>query len=109
LNNRQQQVIKYAKATGRIDNAQYRDISGVSERTALRELRQFTQLGVLEKVGHTGRAAHYIIAKHKPAINPPNPPVSHENETRHKPAKQVAQTDTRTAKSPKSPDRNVDQ
>jgi predicted HTH transcriptional regulator len=73
LNDRQRQVIKHVKATGRIDNAQYRDITGVSERTALRELRQLTQLGVLEKVGHTGRAAHYVIAKHKPA-KPANEP-----------------------------------
>ncbi|MEA3239067.1 MAG: ATP-binding protein [Candidatus Bipolaricaulota bacterium] len=109
LNDRQRQVVKHAKATGRIDNAQYRDITDVSESTALRELRQLAQLGVLEKVGHTGRAAHYVTAKHKPVINPPNTSMSHENETRHKPAKHVTQTDTSTAKSPKSPDRNVDQ
>ena len=109
LNDRQRQVIKHAKATGRINNAQYRDITGVSERTALRELRQLTQLRVLEKVGHTGRAAHYVTAKHKPVINPPNTSMIHENKTRHKPAKHVTQTDTSTAKSPKSPDRNVDE
>jgi len=72
LNDRQRQVIKHAKATGRINNAQYRDITGVSGSTALRELRQLAELGVLEKVGDTGRAAHCVIVKHKPVINPPN-------------------------------------
>jgi len=109
LNARQRQVVKHAKATGRIDNAQYRDFTGVSQSTALRELQQLAQLGVLEKVGHTGRAAHYVTAKHKPVINPPNTSMIHENKTRHKPAKHVTQTDTSTAKSPKSPDRNVDE
>lgn len=66
LNDRQQQAIMQAKATGRINNAQYREIAGVSESTALRELRHLITLGVLEKVGGTGQAAHYAIAKTKP-------------------------------------------
>lgn len=72
LNDRQRQVIKHAKVAGRIDNAQYRDITGVSGSTALRELRQLAELGILDKIGDTGRAAHYVIAKYKPVINPPN-------------------------------------
>ena len=109
LNDRQRQVIKHAKVTGRIDNTQYRDITGVSGRTALRELRQLTQLGVLEKVGHTGRAAHYVIAKHKPAINPPNTSIGYENETRHKPAKHVTAVDPTATKPPRSPGSNMNQ
>ena len=64
------------KVTGRINNAQYRDITGISERTALRELRQLTDRGIFAKVGGTGQSVHYIIAKAKPVIgkgeeNPP--------------------------------------
>jgi len=33
-------------------------------------VRQLTKLGVLEKVGKSGRAAHYIIAKAKLVLNP---------------------------------------
>ncbi len=76
LNDRQQQAVMQAKATGRINNAQYREIAGVSESTALRELRHLTTLGVLEKVGGTGQSTFYAIAKTKPVTgehggNPP--------------------------------------
>ena len=73
LNDRQRQAIAQVRATGSISNAQYRDVTGISERTASRELRQLGNLGVLERVGGTGRAAHYVMARSKPAINPPNP------------------------------------
>jgi predicted HTH transcriptional regulator len=68
LNDRQKQAVKHAKVTGRINNAQYRDMTGISARTALRELRQLTDLGVFAKVGGTGQSAHYVIAKAKPVI-----------------------------------------
>lgn len=63
LNVRQLQGIRHAKVTGRISNAQYREMTGVSESTALRELRQLTTLGIFEKVGGTGQSAHYATAK----------------------------------------------
>jgi hypothetical protein len=65
LNERQIKVVRYAKIKGRINNAQYREITGTSSRTALRELRQLTELGILEKVGGTGQSAHYAITKAK--------------------------------------------
>jgi predicted HTH transcriptional regulator len=73
LNNRQVQAVAHAKTTGRISTGEYRGITKVSESTALRELRQLTKLGVFEKVGGSGRAAHYIVAKTKPVIKPSNP------------------------------------
>jgi len=66
LNDRQKQAVSHAKVMGRINNARYREISGVSERTALRELRQLTDLGIFAKIGGTGQSAHYVIAKAKP-------------------------------------------
>lgn len=68
LNDRQKRAVNYAKVTGRINNAQYRDLTGISSRTALRELRQLTGMGIFAKVGGTGQAAHYVIAKAKPVI-----------------------------------------
>ncbi|OQX00176.1 MAG: hypothetical protein BWK74_00395 [Desulfobacteraceae bacterium A6] len=68
LNDRQKQAVSHAKVTDRIDNAQYRDMTGISARTALRELRQLTDLGLFDKVGGTGQSAHYVIAKAKLVI-----------------------------------------
>jgi len=68
LNDRQKQAVQYTKVTGRISNALYREITGISERTALRELRQLTDRGILAKVGGTGQSVHYVIAKAKPVI-----------------------------------------
>jgi ATP-dependent DNA helicase RecG len=73
LSNRQRQAVVHAKSAGRISTSEYRDIAKVSESTALRELRQLTKLGILEKVGGAGRATHYIVAKEKSVINPSNP------------------------------------
>lgn len=73
LSNRQRQAIAQIKSKGRISTGEYRDMVKISDSTALRELRQLTKLGILKKVGGTGRAAHYIVAKAKPVINPSNP------------------------------------
>ena len=68
LSDRQQKAIKHVKVTGRINNAQYRNLTGISPRTALRELRQLTDLGIFNKVGGTGQSAHYVIAKPIPTV-----------------------------------------
>ena len=78
LNERQMRAVAHVKSKGRISTGEYRDMVKVSESTALRELRQLTKLGVLEKVGGTGRAAHYIVAKAKPVINPSNPSLKND-------------------------------
>ena len=87
LNERQLKAVKYVKEKERISTGEYRDMTKTSESTALRELRQLTKLGVLEKVGTSGRAAHYIIAKAKPVINPSNLSAKYDEETRRKPGK----------------------
>jgi hypothetical protein len=73
LNDRQVQAVMHAKTSGRISTGEYRAMTKTSESTALRELRHLTKLCVLEKVGGSGRAAHYVVAKGKPVINPSNP------------------------------------
>lgn len=71
LNDRQIKSVKYTKGAGRINNSIYRDLLGVSERTAVRDLRQLTDFGIFTKVGTTGQSAHYIIARNKIEGNPP--------------------------------------
>lgn len=74
MNERETSLLRFVKLRGRVTNAEYRGLSGISERTALRELRRLTDLGILERSAGTGRTSHYVIARAKPAINPPNPP-----------------------------------
>jgi ATP-dependent DNA helicase RecG len=68
LNERQRQAVRHAKVAGRINNAEYRNLTGTSERTALRELRQLADIGIFDKVGGTGQSAHYVMAKAKSVI-----------------------------------------
>ncbi|MEW6599820.1 MAG: ATP-binding protein [Nitrospirota bacterium] len=96
LNKRQLKAVKYVKDKERISTGEYRDMTETSESTALRELRQLTEMGVLEKVGTSGRATHYIIAKAKPFINSSNPSAKEDEETRHKPVKPVTNPKSRT-------------
>jgi len=73
LNERQMKAVAHVKISGRISTSEYRNMTGVSESTALRELRQLATVGAFERVGVSGRSAHYVIARVKPVINPSNP------------------------------------
>lgn len=72
FNERQKMAIVFLKMHGRITNADYRQLTGATDRTALRDLAQMLEKRALIKVGRTGRAAHYALAT-KPDINPTNP------------------------------------
>ncbi len=63
FNDRQRLAVKQAKIAGRITNSEYRQMNGVSDSTALRELRQLATMGVFVKVGGTGQATYYAPAK----------------------------------------------
>lgn len=65
LSERERQGLRQAKMAGRITNAQYRELTGVSERTALRELQHMAGIGLLVKAGRTGQSAHYVVVKTK--------------------------------------------
>ena len=73
LSERQRKAVVQFKTAGRITNSEYRTLTGASEDTALRELRELLDRGILEKVGSTGRAAHYALLRRKPVSNPSNP------------------------------------
>jgi predicted HTH transcriptional regulator len=72
LNDRQKKAIFFAKQNGSITNKQYRELTKITDRTALRDIKELIKKRVLYKIGTTGRAIHYVI-KNKPDINPTNP------------------------------------
>jgi hypothetical protein len=61
LNRRQQDAISHLKVSGRIGNPDYRQLFTVSKPTASRDLEELCALGVLTKVGSTGKGTHYIL------------------------------------------------
>lgn len=69
---RQKQIVAHVKKAGRITNRECQQVTGVSESTALRDLGVLEAKGILERVGTTGRRAHYALRR-KPVKNPSNP------------------------------------
>ena len=63
LNDRQMKAVTHVKVHGRITNKEYRELSGTIIRTASRDLEDLVSKGILNKVGVTGRNAHYILAR----------------------------------------------
>ena len=64
LNERQSAALAKVKSTGSIANMQYREAFGVSESTALRELRHLAKIGALEK-----RTPQIVCPLRRPAMN----------------------------------------
>jgi len=63
LSERQQRAVNHLKTHGRITNSEYQTLVGVSRATASRDLEELLAKRILEKVGKTGRGAHYLLAK----------------------------------------------
>ena len=63
LNERQRQVIALVKSQGQITNRNLREQSGVTIRTASRDLEDLVRKGVLTKVGATGRSTFYVMSR----------------------------------------------
>lgn len=66
LNERQMKAVEYVKIKGKITNAEYRRLTEVIDRTALRDLNGLCKKGVLKRIGATGRGAEYILTRQKP-------------------------------------------
>lgn len=64
LNDRQKQGVAHVKKTGRIVNTEYQELTGVSRKTAMRDLKGLVEKGVFERVG-TKRGAYYVLAGRK--------------------------------------------
>jgi predicted HTH transcriptional regulator len=75
LNQRQQKAVAYLKVHGRITNKEYQQLTGMTDRTVLREFKELLAKGILDKVGQTGRGAHYVL-RHKTRHKPDKPDVT---------------------------------
>jgi ATP-dependent DNA helicase RecG len=73
LNERQVRALLFLKGMDSITNMQYQDLTGTSDRTSLRDLRDLCDRGLLERIGDTGRGTRYRITRHKPAISAKDP------------------------------------
>lgn len=62
LNERQKKAVAFVKSKGRITNADYQQIAGVTSKTALRDLADLVKRGVFHRVG-TLKGTHYVIGR----------------------------------------------
>jgi len=64
LNDRQKIAVGIARRMGRVTNRDYQKVTGVSDRTVLRDLNELVNKGIFRKVGVTGRKTHYVLRHH---------------------------------------------
>ena len=63
LNERQMEAVAYVKVHGQITNKDYRELTGAIIRKASRDLEELVSMGILSKVGTTGRSTHYVLTR----------------------------------------------
>ena len=63
LSERQNKAIDFVRANGRIGNAEYQRLGGVTKKTASRDLDDLVARGVFERSGTTGRGTHYVLGR----------------------------------------------
>lgn len=71
LEKRQITVLLYIKEFGAVSNSQYQKLTGVSKRTATRDLQELLLKGFIQKEGITGRGTVYGFPKGKGAKKGP--------------------------------------
>lgn len=59
LNERQLRAVAHIRETGSIGNSEYQELTGVSKRTATRDLDTLVDLGVVQRTTERGRATRY--------------------------------------------------
>jgi len=62
LNQRQQKVVAFVRTNRRISNADYQRVTGVIRKTALRDLDDMVEKGLLERRGQK-RGSYYVLSK----------------------------------------------
>lgn len=58
----------YVKENGEIINLDYRGLTGVSDRTALRDLTELVQQQILNREGTTGKGTSYTLSYDTPSL-----------------------------------------
>ena len=66
LNDRQRKVISYLKINGKITNSQYQKQFSVAKRTASLDFNSLVELGIIDKIGKTGKGVYYQLIKGAP-------------------------------------------
>ena len=61
LNERQMKAMQYIKENGQITNADYQKVTGISRRTALRDLQELVKKRLVERTGVSGSDVAYIF------------------------------------------------
>ena len=61
LYQRQIDAIRLLRLRGRIGNVEYQHLLSVSKPTASRDLEQLRSLGLLKKIGRTGKGTYYVL------------------------------------------------
>lgn len=79
LNERHIKAVMYVKEKGKITNKEYQEAAKTTSRTALRDLKHLCELGILQRIGTTGRKTEYVLTRQKPDKHDINP-----TETRQK-------------------------
>jgi len=70
LNERQKKAVEFIKTEKKITRTEYEKMSGISERTANRELSDLVKLGILDKIGR-GPNVYYELTKTSPNLAKP--------------------------------------
>ena len=68
LKERQIKAVMYVKEKAKITNKEYRSMFDISDRTALSDLNDLCEKGILGKVGITGRGTVYELSRSKPEV-----------------------------------------
>jgi predicted HTH transcriptional regulator len=63
LNGRQSKAVVYLKNNERVTNSQYQEELSVAKRTASLDLAELVAVGLIEKVGSTGKGVYYQLSK----------------------------------------------
>lgn len=66
LNDRQRAAVQHLKSHRKLTNSEYQQLFEVAKRTASKDLRSLTSLGLVEKQGTTGKGVFYRLAKGAP-------------------------------------------
>ncbi|MBN1673595.1 MAG: DUF4062 domain-containing protein [Kiritimatiellae bacterium] len=63
LNHRQMKGVDFVKERGRIGNIEYQQLTGVTKKTASRDLNDLLKKDVFTRVGTTGRGTYYVLVR----------------------------------------------
>jgi|WetSurMetagenome_2_1015567.scaffolds.fasta_scaffold00986_19 ATP-dependent DNA helicase RecG len=63
LNERQKDLIHHIRSSDHINNQEYQRLFRVSKPTASRDLEHLRSIGVLVKVGRTGKGTYYVLSR----------------------------------------------